>query len=229
MLYELLGIGCRWCVSKAGSTQLDCSTPTPFAYKGQWGYYTDVETGILLLTHRSFDPATGRFLTRDPIGFEGGINLYAYVGNGVVMLKEPTGLIPLILGLLVKQCLEGAAGSALGNLAEWLTCMLGALIRGYGIKEAASACGGLPVNGCEILAGCIGGILGGPFAKRLPPWLQKKLQDLSEEIVGWLTSGFCRGITLPPPPKRPRPKPTPIPRSSDDPKQCGYQPPSRYP
>ena len=213
----------------AWGQRMSGNNPTPYGYKGQWCYYTDGETGLLLLTHRYLDPATGRFLTRDPIGFEGGVNLYAYVGNGVVMLKEPTGLIPPILGLLVKQCLEGAAGSALGNLAEWLTCMLGALIRGYGIKEAASACGGLPVNGCEILAGCIGGILGGPFAKRLPPWLQKKLQDLSEEIVGWLTSGFCRGITLPPPPKRPRPKPTPIPRSSDDPKQCGYQPPSRYP
>ena len=39
------------------------SNPTPYGYKAQWGYYTDVETGILLLTHRYFDPATGRFLT----------------------------------------------------------------------------------------------------------------------------------------------------------------------
>jgi RHS repeat-associated protein len=54
-------------------------------YKAQWGYYTDGETGVLLLTYRVFDPAKGRFLTRDPIGVEGGINLYAYVGNGVVM------------------------------------------------------------------------------------------------------------------------------------------------
>jgi hypothetical protein len=40
----------------------------------------------------SFDPATGRFLTRDPIGLEGGINLYATVGNGVVMGSDPAGL-----------------------------------------------------------------------------------------------------------------------------------------
>jgi|GEM_PF-1407328 len=64
---------------------------TPYGTKGQWGYYTDGETGLLLLTHRYFDPATGRFLTRDPIGFEGGINLYAYVGNGVVVKADPEG------------------------------------------------------------------------------------------------------------------------------------------
>jgi len=40
------------------------NNPTPYGYKGQWGYYTDVETGILLLTHRYLDPATGRFVTR---------------------------------------------------------------------------------------------------------------------------------------------------------------------
>jgi RHS repeat-associated protein len=65
---------------------------TPYGTKGQWGYYTDGETGLLLLTHRYLDPATGMFLTRDPSGFEGGINLYAYVGNGVVVLSDSRGL-----------------------------------------------------------------------------------------------------------------------------------------
>jgi len=67
------------------------SNPAPYGYKGQWGYYADVESGILLLTHRYLDPATGRFLTRDPIGAEGGVNLYAYVGNGVVLWNDPRG------------------------------------------------------------------------------------------------------------------------------------------
>jgi len=48
--------------------------------------------------HRYLDPATGRFLTRDPIGFEGGINLYAYVGNGVINNIDPDGLWCIHLG-----------------------------------------------------------------------------------------------------------------------------------
>ncbi|GBC94857.1 tRNA3(Ser)-specific nuclease WapA [bacterium HR16] len=68
------------------------SNPTPYGYKAQWGYYTDVESGILLLTHRYLDPATGRFLTRDPIGIEGGINLYAYVGNSSPNGADSLGL-----------------------------------------------------------------------------------------------------------------------------------------
>ncbi len=74
------------------------SNPTPYGYKAQWGYHADVETGILLLTHRYFDPATGRFLTRDPAGCEASVNLYAYVGNNAMNKVDPSGLWCLHLG-----------------------------------------------------------------------------------------------------------------------------------
>lgn len=76
---------------------------TPYGYKGQWGYYTDGETGLLLLTYRYLDPTTGRFLTRDPIGYEGGMNLYAYVGNGVIGGKDPAGFVPTFIGCTKRQ------------------------------------------------------------------------------------------------------------------------------
>jgi len=36
---------------------------------------------------------TSRLLTRDPIGMEGGINLYATVGNGLVMGEDSEGRV----------------------------------------------------------------------------------------------------------------------------------------
>jgi RHS repeat-associated protein len=63
------------------------SNPTPHGYKAQGGYYIDSETGLHLLG-RYLDSATGRFLTRDPIGIEGGINLYVYNHNQVIAPPE---------------------------------------------------------------------------------------------------------------------------------------------
>jgi RHS repeat-associated protein len=37
--------------------------------------------GLYDMRARQYSPSLGRFTSRDPIGFEGGINLYAYTGN----------------------------------------------------------------------------------------------------------------------------------------------------
>lgn len=69
----------------------------PFGYKAQAGYYSDTETGLQLLSHRYYDPNSGRFLTRDPIGFAGGVNLYDYVANNPTNYMDPLGLDKLKL------------------------------------------------------------------------------------------------------------------------------------
>ena len=64
---------------------------SPYGYKGQYGYYTDNETGLILCTSRYYDPRVGRWLNRDPISYDGGMNLYAYCGNDPVNGVDPEG------------------------------------------------------------------------------------------------------------------------------------------
>jgi RHS repeat-associated protein len=61
---------------------------TDYRYAGM--FYLP-ETGLYLTHYRLYDPDTKRWLNRDPIGEEGGINLYAYVEGNPVNFVDPTG------------------------------------------------------------------------------------------------------------------------------------------
>jgi RHS repeat-associated protein len=84
----------------------------PFAFAG--GLY-DRDAGLVRRGARDYDPATGRWTTRDPIGFAGGsTNLYTYAGNDPVNGADPLGLdgfdwASLAAGALVGV-LEGVVG-----------------------------------------------------------------------------------------------------------------------
>jgi RHS repeat-associated protein len=60
----------------------------PFRFQGQ---YHDHETGLHYNRYRYYDPAVGRFLSKDPIGFNGGLNLYQYAPNPIEWV-DPLGL-----------------------------------------------------------------------------------------------------------------------------------------
>ncbi len=56
------------------------------------GQYYDSETGLHYNWHRYYSPETGRYISADPIGLAGGMNLYAYVEGNPVNLIDPEGL-----------------------------------------------------------------------------------------------------------------------------------------
>jgi RHS repeat-associated protein len=61
------------------------------------GYYEHASSSLNLTYFRAYDPNTGKWLSRDPLRdaeMGQGPNLYEYVKNGPIRLKDPLGLCP---------------------------------------------------------------------------------------------------------------------------------------
>ncbi len=63
----------------------------PFKYAGQVGIQAE-GNNLYYMRARYYDANIGRFISEDPAGFQGGLNLYAYVGGNPLMLVDPSGL-----------------------------------------------------------------------------------------------------------------------------------------
>ena len=63
-----------------------------YGFVGGLGCRQDPTAGLVYMRARWFDPQLQRFISRDPIGLNGGSNLYAYAGNNPTTGVDPSGL-----------------------------------------------------------------------------------------------------------------------------------------
>ncbi|MCR5839104.1 MAG: RHS repeat-associated core domain-containing protein [Kiritimatiellae bacterium] len=65
--------------------------------------YFDIETGLYYYGYRFYSPELMRWITRDPIGEEGGVNLYAMCGNNSVSTFDMLGQRRMITGVFIHS------------------------------------------------------------------------------------------------------------------------------
>lgn len=71
-----------------GATTADAASANPFQYTGR----ENDGNGLYYYRARYYAPGMGRFIQSDPIGLEGGINTYEYVGGNPISKTDPRGL-----------------------------------------------------------------------------------------------------------------------------------------
>jgi RHS repeat-associated protein len=126
-----------------GNTTVSGSSANSYEYTAR------ENDGSALYFYRSryYSPSLQRFLSEDPIGTAGGMNLYAYVGNDPILLTDATGRCPM--------CVAGIIGGIIGGTVGGYQ----AYVNGAsGWNVVAAAAGGA---GTGILAGLTGGLVGG--------------------------------------------------------------------
>jgi RHS repeat-associated protein len=165
--------------------------PNSYLYTGR---ESDNETGLYYYRARYYDPNTGRFLSEDPISFQGGIDFYAYVLNRPVGYVDPAGLDPYS----TYERTRGYAGKlpciisyyACAMNAEQTRRSLDAMSSDAVINTAASStnqsnetyqrlqlCAAADHNCADILKNCPKAALSIPFAPQ--SWLKDLMNLLS--------------------------------------------------
>lgn len=88
--YEYTAFGLMLIFDDAGTqlTQGDDLFGNPYGFTGRrW----DAESELWYYRNRMYSAELGRFLTRDPLGYVDGYNMYAYVSNRPYYLLDPNG------------------------------------------------------------------------------------------------------------------------------------------
>ncbi|MGH7706439.1 MAG: RHS repeat-associated core domain-containing protein [Vulcanimicrobiaceae bacterium] len=103
-----------------GRTTTTGEMPT-FGYAGMFYHKA---SGLYLTRYRAYNPDVGRWISRDPIGEVGGMNLYGYVGDNPASFIDPTGLCSksnftpdLLLLILGTEILGGGPEDPLADAA----------------------------------------------------------------------------------------------------------------
>jgi RHS repeat-associated protein len=196
-------------IALAGSYRYDpfgrlIGTPTGLAARNTQRFSSKEwhnPSGFYYFGYRFYDPATQRWLNRDPIGEEGGINLYGYVRNDPIRYVDRDGRIPVDtvwdVGSMIYDVGKIGVGYVTGNPA---------LVTEGSTDLAADAAATLvpyvPAGGSKLARalGKAGKLKKGEHAHHCVAKAAKKAEEAREKLkqLGIDPDDIDNGVGLPP-------------------------------
>jgi RHS repeat-associated protein len=140
-----------------------------FVIAGMW---MNATTGLYETANRAFDPTSGQFRGPDPIGLDGGLNLYSFAANNPISFADPSGLFSnVIAGAIFGVVAFGFTYIVTGDFNEALLAGGIGFLAGvtFGLASGAVA-GALTAEGAtvavstNVIAGAVGGAASGAIA-----------------------------------------------------------------
>ena len=98
------------------SASFDIVSLNPFRFSSE---YYDSELDLVYYNYRHYSPSLGRFLSRDPIAEQGGLNLYAFVGNRLFIIFDRKGLLAQRITISANQVPVEPGNVRIGFLAKF--------------------------------------------------------------------------------------------------------------
>mgnify|MGYP000919649967 CR=1 FL=1 len=162
-------------------------------YCANLGHATDIETGLIYMRARYYEPTTGRFLSEDPA--MDGKNWYVYCAGSPTLSVDPTG-----------KDFKSVFGAFVAGLTAWITKVasqggdtkgaLGAFMAGVGAYLAAKIGGRVSEAVADVTSATVGsyalGMTVGGFTNMAATILINLLTD-TETDFGDLFLAFLGG------------------------------------
>jgi len=133
------------------------TTQTPYQWLGGYGVYYDTDTGLHLTLHRAYSCSLKRFISPDPLGIDGGVNVYAMANLNPLWFVDPYGLSGLESQSFGSKML-GFGQSALNTIGSILSFpdQVAEAITGMDEYERWNVAVNTPVPYDDIAMGAVG-------------------------------------------------------------------------